>query len=397
MTDPMESFDEKRAVELLLEILKVEGPSGKEGAVAGRVSEMLLAAGIPSECLQFDDANTRIPDPTETGNLIVRLPGKGRPRLLAAHLDTVPLAVGVKPRVYGLWVSSDGRTALGADDRAGVAVLVAAAEALARSEAPHPPVTLLFTVREEGGIWGARCVDKGLLGDPEMGFSFDGGDPSQVVVAAPNSDKFTIHVRGRESHAGTAPEKGVSAVEIASLAVVALRKAGWLGKIKSGKDEGTSNVGVIRGGSGRNVVMGDLTIEAEARSHDPEFLDKIVKSFKTAFRRAAKAVKSSDGKSGAVRFDVNRAYHAFSLSPKNVAVAAAVEALEAAGLTPALKTQNGGLDACWLNEHGIPTVTFGTGVRDNHTKGERLNIPDYLKACRAAVLLATLPFELDSI
>ncbi|NOZ21615.1 MAG: M20/M25/M40 family metallo-hydrolase [Planctomycetes bacterium] len=396
MQDILGLVDEKRSKEILLDFLKIEGPSGSEKAVAGKICEILLEAGAEESNITFDDANKQMPDPTETGNLFVRLPGKGRPRLLAAHMDTVPLAVGVKPKTQGVWITSSGRTALGADDRGGVAVLVATAEALLESGIDHPPVTFLFTVREEGGTWGARFVDQVMLGDAEMGFSFDGREPDKLVIAAPSSDKFTITIRGKESHAGTAPERGVSAMEIAAVAVSALRKKGWFGKITRAGGEGTSNIGAIEGGAGSNVVMGSLQMQAETRSHDPEFLGKITKAYKVAFRQAAKAVKNVDGETGTARFKIHRAYNAFHLSPNSPAVAAAAEAIKTVGLNPGPKVQNGGLDACWLNEYGIPTVTLGSGTYNAHTKQERLNLPDYLNACRVALLLATLPFDESS-
>ncbi|MEW6357168.1 MAG: M20/M25/M40 family metallo-hydrolase [Planctomycetota bacterium] len=386
-------IDETRCKEILLDLLKIEGPSGRERAVAMRVREILIEAGADESDIAFDDANERIPDPTETGNLFVHLPGEGRSRMLAAHMDTVALAVGARPRVQGTWITSNGATALGADDRSGVAVLVATAEALLESGTDHPPLTFLFTVREEGGTWGARCVDQMRLRNVEMGFSFDSHEPEKLVIAAPSSDKFTITIHGREAHAGTAPEKGVSAIEIAAVAVSALRKKGWIGKIKHGDYEGTANIGTVEGGVGSNIVMGSLRMDAETRSHNPKFLNKITHAYKVAFRTAAKAVKNIDGETGTARFDVHRAYNAFHLPPTSPAVAAAAQAVRAAGLKPGPKVQNGGLDACWLNEYGIPTVTLGTGTCNPHTKHERLNLPDYLNACRIALLLATLPFD----
>ena len=67
---------------------------------AAAVSEALKKAGVPASAIRFDDANKRIPVPTQTGNLIVDLPGtKPGPRLMfSTHLDTVPLCAGAKPK-----------------------------------------------------------------------------------------------------------------------------------------------------------------------------------------------------------------------------------------------------------------------------------------------------------
>ena len=104
--------------------------------------------------------------PTETGNLIVDLPGtRPGPRLLfSTHLDTVPLCAGAKPRREGDRIVSDGTTALGGDARTGCALLVTLAETLLKHRLPHPPITLLFTVREESGLHGARELNPADLG-----------------------------------------------------------------------------------------------------------------------------------------------------------------------------------------------------------------------------------------
>jgi len=58
-------------------------------------------------------------------------------------------------------------------------------------------------------------------------------------------------------------------------------------------------------------------------------------------------------------------------------------------MTPEIISSNGGLDANWLVKHGVPTVTFGSGQAEVHTVNEYVNVPEYLKACRLAVVLAT--------
>ena len=99
--------------------------------------------------------------PTETGNLLVDLPGTlpGDRLLFSTHLDTVALCAGAKPIRKGDRIVPDGTTALGGDNKTGCAVLVAMVEALIKQRLPHPPITLLFTVREESGLHGARELD----------------------------------------------------------------------------------------------------------------------------------------------------------------------------------------------------------------------------------------------
>ena len=103
MSNPAIPLDVAAAEEHLMRFLSVEGVTGQEAAIAAAVSDALKKAGVPASAIRFDEANKRIPLPTETGNLIVDLPGtRPGPRLLfSTHLDTVPLCAGAKPQARG--------------------------------------------------------------------------------------------------------------------------------------------------------------------------------------------------------------------------------------------------------------------------------------------------------
>src|SRR5947209_2575072 len=118
-------FDVAEATARLMRFLAVEGVTGREAAIGREVVRALTEAGIPRRAIRFDDAHQRIPLPTETGNLIVTLPGTapGPRRLFMTHLDTVPLCAGAVPVRKGGRIVSAGHTALGGDNRTGVACL----------------------------------------------------------------------------------------------------------------------------------------------------------------------------------------------------------------------------------------------------------------------------------
>src|SRR5207248_7188081 len=150
--------------------------------------------------IRQDSAHERIPLPTQVANLIVDLPGtRPGPRLLfTTHLDTVPLCAGAVPVRSGKdRITSQGATALGGDNRTGVACLVTLAATLLGRRLPHPPLTLLFTVREESGLWGARHADLAALGRPAYGFNVDGSVPSEITVGAVGADRWEVEVAGR--------------------------------------------------------------------------------------------------------------------------------------------------------------------------------------------------------
>ena len=194
---------------------------------------------------------------------------------------------------------------------------------------------------------------------------------------------------GLASHAGGAPEKGISAISIAALAIADLQQNGWHGLILKGKHSGTSNVGYIEGGEATNVVTERVLIRAEARSHHPVFRKRIVSSIEKAFRQAVKQVPNSDGKTGKVRIKGRLDYESFRLTKTEPCVQAAQAAIESLGHSPLLTIATGGLDANWITRHGIPTVSLGCGQANAHTVAETLNLRQYQLACQIALQLAT--------
>ena len=380
------------ARKIVLDLLAIPGVSGDEKAVAERIVKWLCDAGCPASAISFDAAHTKTPIKGNVGNLIVQLPGTvpGPRRLLMAHMDTVPVCLGAKPVVAGKVIkSADPKTGLGGDDRAGVAVVLATAVQILKSKLPHPPLTLLFAIQEEVGLYGARYVKATALGRPKLAFNFDGGAVEKITVGATGGYRMDIAIEGIPSHAGVAPEKGVSAIAIASLAIASLVKDGWHGLVEKDGKRGTSNVGVIRAGAATNVVAESASLRAEARGHDTAFRGKIVKAIEKAFADAAKAVKSADGRSGKATVVGRLDYEAFRLADDEPCVVAAREAVASIGLSPRLDISNGGLDANWMATNGVPTVTLGCGQMDIHTTDEKLDIAAFENACRVALRLAT--------
>jgi tripeptide aminopeptidase len=399
MLDVDLSFDEGAAVDRLMRFLAVEGVTGREKAIGREVARALEEAGVPRRAVRHDRAHERIPLPTETGNLLVTLPGtRPGPRLLfSTHLDTVPLCAGAVPvRVSRDRIAAQGKTALGGDNRTGVACLVTLAATLLSRKLPHPPLTLLFTVREESGLYGARHLDPEDLGGAVMGFNVDGGAPAGLCVGAVGAERWEAEVRGKAAHAGVHPEQGISATLVVALALAEVRAGGWFGLVRQPAGAGTSNVGSVAGenggsaGEATNVVTDFAHVRGESRSHDPRFARAITRAYRDAFRRAAAAVTDDRGRKAKVKFTSRIDYYPFRLKKDAPVVRRARAAAVRAGLEPTLRVGNGGLDANWLVRHGIPSVTFGAGQNDIHTVGEWVNVSAFLGGCRLALALATL-------
>jgi tripeptide aminopeptidase len=387
-----------QAVARLLRYLAIEGITGQEAAIGQAVAKDLIDASVPRKAIRFDDAHQRIPLPTQTGNLIVTLPGTrpGPRRLFMTHLDTVPLCAGAKPERKGNRIVAAGETALGGDNRTGVACLVTLAATLLERKLPHPPLTFLFTVREESGLWGARFVDLKELGNPTMGFNVDGSSAAEITIGAVGADRWEVEIIGKASHAGVYPERGVSATLIASLALAEAFDNGWFGKVRRDGQEGTSNVGVFGGkdsqsaGVATNVVTDYVLLRGESRSHDLRFIKTITDAYKAAFEAAAGRVRDVNGRGAKVRFQARRDYYPFRLKPTAPVVQHTQAAATAAGLQSVLRIGNGGLDANWLVRHKIPTITFGAGQNNIHAVGEYVDLANFAAGCRMALALATV-------
>ncbi len=397
----MPAVDTDAAVKRLMRFLAVEGVTGREARIGKELVAALKEAGVPPRSIRFDDAHARIPVPTETGNLIVDLPGRGALKaadrlMFMTHMDTVPLCAGAKPKRQGRRIVNTARTALGGDNRSGCAVLATLAAELARQKLDHPPLTMLFTVREESGLWGARYVNPEDLHGPVMGFNYDGRSASDVVIGAVGSDSWEVEIFGRASHAGVAPQRGISAIMILAEALAAIRADGWFGKVERDGSIGTSNIGPVGGAGGRpagdatNVVTDYVLALGESRSHDAKFCKEITAAYKAAFAKAAGAVTNSDGKAGHVKFTSRTAYHPFRLKEAAPVVRRAVAAVQAQGRSPNIRAANGGLDANYLVRHGVPTVTFGAGQNEAHTVDEWIDLVEFEAACGLAMELATM-------
>ena len=392
----MFAIHESHAVARLMRFLSIEGITGQEKAIGAEVVKALREIGISSKAIRFDSANARIPLPTQTGNLIVTLPGTkpGPRRLFSTHLDTVPLCAGAVPLRKGNRIVPQGKTALGGDNRTGVACLVTMLAELHARNLPHGPMTVLFTVREESGLWGARMVDPKELGQPVMGFNIDGGSPRQLTIGAVGADRWQAEIVGKAAHAGVHPERGISATIVAAKALASIHEDGWFGKVRQGTQEGTSNVGPFGDADGRcagqatNVVTDFVKIQGESRSRDARFIGAITSAYRRAFQQAAKEVRDDHGKTAKVKFTTFRNYHPYHLKENSPVIQAAQQVAATLGWQATLKLSSGGLDSNWLVRHGIPAITFGAGQHDVHTVDEYVDLKEFLEGCEYALALA---------
>lgn len=134
-------------------------------------------------------------------------------------MDTVVPGNGVKPVVENGYVKTDGTTILGADDKAGLAAMFEAIKVLKEENIEHGTIEFIITVGEESGLIGAKALDRSMI-TASYGYALDSdGKVGNIIVAAPTQAKVRAAIFGKTAHAGVEPEKGISAITIASKAI----------------------------------------------------------------------------------------------------------------------------------------------------------------------------------
>ncbi|GAB6086102.1 M20/M25/M40 family metallo-hydrolase [Alkaliphilus crotonatoxidans] len=355
-----------RIVNEFLELVQIDSHSGKEGKVAEVLVQKLKALGLE---VMIDDAGKAVGG--ETGNVIARLKGtqNGPTILFSCHMDTVKPGEGVKPVIKDEVIYSDGTTILGGDDKAGIAAVLEGLRLIKENNVPHSDIEVVFSIWEEGGLFGAKNLDYSQI-KADYGFVLDsGGSPGEIIITGPAQDKVNATILGKPAHAGVAPEEGVSAIMIAARAIDRMN----LLRIDG---ETTANVGVISGGEATNIVTAKVQIKAEARSINEEKLNKQTAHMVETFEKAAAEM------GGKVEMDVERMYPAFNIDPSDTIVQKAMEAFKRMGIEPHTGATGGGSDTNVFNGNGIKAINLGIGEKKPHTLEEHLHIVDLVNSGR---------------
>ena len=214
------------------------------GATLERVTRTLIElAGVPSVSGHEDEARDYVrgrlerlglaPVTDAAGNLIARVAGAPAerdaepPLLLNAHLDRVPPGLAHTPVLADGMIRGDGTTNLGADDSAGIAIILETLEALRARELAHPPLLTLFTTGEEVGLTGAKAFDPASWGAVD-GLIFDNaGEAGDAVTRAATYIAFDVVIHGSGGHPGKSLDGAVSAIENLPPRGVSVGLAGW--------------------------------------------------------------------------------------------------------------------------------------------------------------------------
>lgn len=361
--------NKERLVQTFLEIVKVNSQTKNERAMADYLKGKLGELGLS---VKEDNAGEAFGG--NAGNVLARMAGSAdKPALLlSAHMDRVAPGENIRPVVDGDMIKSSGDTILGADDGAGLAIILEVLHVLRENNLQHGLLEVLFTVAEEGGLNGSKALDVESIAARQAVIFDSSGDAGIVINQAPAQDEIIARIYGQAAHAGVAPEKGINAIVTAAKAIAGMQ----IGRLD---EETTANIGVINGGKATNIVPDFVEVRGEARSFKEEKLRKTTESMVAAFTAAAAKENAR------VEMEVKRLYAAYHHPEDHKLLQLVKKAGDAVGLKVIIQSSGGGSDANILNEKGIDAVNLGVGNGEVHTLQEYQKISELLKAAEMAV------------
>ncbi len=371
-------ISKERLLKSFLEILSIKSPSGNEEEITKTVGKKLKDLGLS---VDVDNCGPRIG--SNSGNLIgyyrTKNPSGGKPLFLAAHVDTVGLNGDVVPVISdGKIYNKNRKCILGGDDKVAVAAIIEALTVIKEDNLSTGDIYVVFTISEEIGLLGSKCLDLGLV-KADYGFALDSdGDIGEIINRGPYQNSINADFKGKEAHAGVEPEKGINAIKSASIALCNMK----LGRIDR---KSTSNVGKISGGTARNIVAGEAKIELEARSLNLSRLDKITKSM-------INCLKKSASKTGAIlNYEIIREYDGFEINNDEVPVVVAEHAIKKLGIKPRIVSSGGGSDVNVFNSKGKKSVNLSSGMEKIHTSDEFVKVEEIVKLAELIVEICKYP------
>lgn len=329
---------------------------------------------------------------------------------LCAHMDTAPAfhATGVKPRVIRGYnggaisypdapitltpehspylagkvghdiITASGTTLLGADDKAGVAIIMTAVRELLASGAPRPKLRVAFTPDEEIG----RGVDARLPGDlgVDFAYTFDGGAVGEVDYETFSADGAKIRVEGVSTHTGTAAGKMVNALHLAAKIIELLPQATQTPEVTSGRD-GFWHIHALSGSAAvaeMSIILRDFELEGLAARG-------------AVLRQVCAAVAATEPRA-TISCEIRPQYRnmRYWLEKDMTPVDLAHAACRAEGIEPISNPIRGGTDGSRLTEMGVPCPNIFTGMQDIHGPLEWVSVQDMAAATRVCLRLVRL-------
>lgn len=273
-------------------------------------------------------------------------------------------------------ITSDGTTLLGADDKAGIAEILTAAEAIIRENKPHGKLCIAFTPDEEIGM-GVAHFDIAKFG-AQFAYTVDGGREGEIAYETFNAASAHVEITGMSVHPGSSKDTMINAALVA-MEFNALLPAGDIPRLTEGY-EGFFHLHDMKG----DVSHAEL--DYIVRDHNRATFE----ARKETLRHAAKVINERYGRE-VVKLTVKDSYYnmAERIAPHMELVENAKKAARLAGMEPFVEPVRGGTDGCRLSEMGMPTPNLCTGGFAYHGKFEHIAMESMERCARMVELLMT--------
>jgi tripeptide aminopeptidase len=274
-------------------------------------------------------------------------------------------------------ITTDGTTLLGADNKAGVAVIMETAKYLVEHpEIPHGAIRVVFTCDEEigHGVDHAEPKEIGAV----VGYTLDGAAEAEIEAETFSADKAVVTIRGVNLHPGIAKGRMINAVRLAGLLLERLPRTSLTPETTEGR-LGFLHPYRIEGG------VAETQIQILLR----DFITAKLGEEAKVIRNAAKTIEAEyPGAKIEVRIEPQYRNMAEGLKAEPRAVEYAIEATKRAGLEPKLGIIRGGTDGSQLTAKGLPTPNLSTGEHNLHSPLEWTCLEEMQSAVRVLVELA---------
>ena len=299
----------------------------------------------------------------------VVLPGTGDV-LTVKSFPTLPALKGMT------LITSDGTTLLGADDKAGIAEILTAVEAIVTGDKPHGRLCIAFTPDEEIGM-GVAHFDVAKFG-AQFAYTVDGGREGEIAYETFNAASAKVEITGMSVHPGSSKDTMINAALVA-MEYNSLLPAGDIPRLTEGY-EGFFHLHDMKG----DVSHAEL--DYIVRDHDRATFEVR----KQTMRHAAKVINERYGRE-VVKLTLKDTYYnmAEKIAPHMELVENAKKAARLAGMEPFVEPVRGGTDGCRLSEMGMPTPNLCTGGFAYHGKFEHIAVESMDRCTRMIELLMT--------
>jgi tripeptide aminopeptidase len=279
-------------------------------------------------------------------------------------------------------ITASGKTLLGADDKAGVAIIVSLAAYLMQNPSiPHGPIKILFTPDEEVGK-GADFIDFKKL-NADFGYTLDGGALGCFEMESFSADHLVLTIDGVMAHPGSAKGVMQNAIKIASDIVAALPRDQWCPEHTEGK-AGFVHPTNIQGGAEQ------VQIEFLIRDFDTANLaiyeQRILDIAESVIRENPNYNQSS------VKIEVKQQYRNMKevIDQYPQMVELALNAYQKAGIKPVIEPIRGGTDGSRMSFMGLPTANIFTGMQAIHSKHEWVGVADMQQAVQVLAYMVEI-------